>query len=355
MMGTKSQRNNNVTGARGELLATLLFPAHWVVRKLERDHGIDLDVEVFRRVENEERYETTGQHLYVQVKASRTPLKSERFAGHDVLALNGIETSLLRTVTAMGVASPVILLHIDITNGLAHWVCLNDYIDKYLFPSSPNALTGKSRKIYFNPHSIVDQAHEGFWQIEALSQRARMVSMFYLLESLHREMQRLSREWQAAATRLLPEDFRSTSGLNGLNGLVRQILAMKPERRTEFGGDFGVFWPGSSRVTATLSAIDDAITSFYLGNDTPNAVLRDSCHTFKDDEEPAQLVKDLATYEAHTLLDFLRNVEILIESVAKVAAGFETISRWVGMPFPRPANAQEAQILYAAVRASARP
>jgi len=358
-MTTKSQKDNNVIGARGELMASLLFPEHWVVRKLERDFGIDLDVEVFRRVDGEKRFEATGQHFYVQVKASRTAMKRKQIAGHDVLVLKGVDTPLLHTVTAMGSANPVILLHIDIRTGVAHWVCLNDYIDKYLRPSSASALSGKTTRVFFNPDSIVNQKHKNFWMLEQLSRRARLVSMFHLVESLHRELNLIAGAWRhdpMAAVQHSMSDLRERSGLNGLNGIVQEILALDMTRPAEFSrAGRQPTQPRFVKLVETLSAIDDGLMSLYKGNEAPNMMLANSKRAYVDQGGVTRYIRDISKAKGSSVDDFFSNLIALSESARSVSHNFEKRARWIGLPFPAPKTATVASALYGATRARSVP
>lgn len=343
-------------GARGELMASLLFPEHWVVRKLERDFGIDLDVEVFRWVDAGERFEATGQHFYVQVKASRDALKKKKIAGHRVLVLDALDTSLLHTVTAMGSANPVILLHIDIQTGLAHWVCLNDYIDKYLRPSAGLSLEGRTTRVFFNPDSIVDQTHKNFWMIEQLSQRARLISMFHLVESLHRELEMIEAAWKhepLATVHHTMSDLRERSGLNGLHGIVKEILALDMARVAEFATTAGNRRTRSRfvRLVEILSAMNDGLISLYQGSQDPNELLANSGRGYADRTGEIHYVRDLAKAKGSSVGDFVVNLTALSESARSVSHNFEKRARWIGLPFPAPKNAAEATHLYESTRA----
>ena len=98
-------------------------------------------------------YETLGEHIFIQLKtvASINPLPLQLYErvnvekqpeikekAHPVGVLNTIrfqiDTSELVTIERMGVGVPVLLVIAALANSSCYFVCLNDYIDKILFP-----------------------------------------------------------------------------------------------------------------------------------------------------------------------------------------------------------------------------
>lgn len=139
---TKFQDENQLKGRFGELLAAFAFPPEWVVRPIQYDYGLDLEVEVFHPVATDDgrrKYQTRGEHFYLQVKTTDNlsfGTYKETRKETDVLKF-GIETSELKLVEAMGASVPVILFVVDRTEMKVFYVCLNDYTSKVLAPSNP--------------------------------------------------------------------------------------------------------------------------------------------------------------------------------------------------------------------------
>ncbi|MBU8867816.1 DUF4365 domain-containing protein [Paenarthrobacter aromaticivorans] len=139
---TKFQDENQLKGRFGELLAAFAFPPEWVVRPIQYDYGLDLEVEVFHAIPSSDRrqkYQTWGEHSYLQVKTTDN-VSFGKYKGSDketeVLKFL-IETTELRLVEAMGASVPVILFVVDRANLQVFYICLNDYISKILTPCNP--------------------------------------------------------------------------------------------------------------------------------------------------------------------------------------------------------------------------
>lgn len=176
---TKSQVENQANGRWGELLAALLFPSHWVVRPLPHDFGLDLSVEVFHE-DKPGHYVTRGEHLYVQVKTT---------THHDGLARFTAGTSDLLLAEAMGASVPVLLLHLNRSDKLLHYVCLTDYIDKILRSDKPNWKNDATTVVYFPSDNVIDLALDVFpekdlWYFAGLARRGKLYSTFILLQLL---------------------------------------------------------------------------------------------------------------------------------------------------------------------------
>jgi hypothetical protein len=134
----KHESEHQVKGRWGELIAAFAFPEHWVVRPLPHDFGIDLQVEVFMPVEDEKgydgvaRYRATGGHLACQVKTTEAVTVT---AGSVHFSL---DTSDLRLAESMGSSAPLLLLVVDRSTRLVHYVCLTDYISVVLNKKTPS-------------------------------------------------------------------------------------------------------------------------------------------------------------------------------------------------------------------------
>lgn len=140
---TKYQDENQLKGRLGELLAAFIFPDEWVVRPIAHDFGLDLQVEVFTPVPakgSKKKYQTWGEHIYLQVKTTDKTTYSKAPDGEDEIdVLNfSIATSELRLVEAMGASVPVVLLVVNRTEMTVFYLCLNDYISKVLATRNPD-------------------------------------------------------------------------------------------------------------------------------------------------------------------------------------------------------------------------
>ncbi|RKQ94588.1 uncharacterized protein DUF4365 [Mycolicibacterium mucogenicum 261Sha1.1M5] len=142
----KLQDENQVKGRYGEMLAVFAFPPEWVVRPIPDDFGLDLELEVFHEVDSRpngvRRYQTRGEHLYMQVKTTdslkTTKLERKRPATCLEVASFQMKTADLMLVESMGASVPVVLLLVDRTSNRIFYVCLTDYVSHYLESATPN-------------------------------------------------------------------------------------------------------------------------------------------------------------------------------------------------------------------------
>lgn len=137
--GKKLQDENQVKGRYGELLAAFTFPPHWIVRPIPDDYGLDLELEVFHevaaRADGTRRYQTRGEHLYLQVKTTDTlevTVLPRTGANELPVAKFRMSTSDLKLVDLMGASVPVVLLLVDKGRNKIYYVCLTDYVSHYL-------------------------------------------------------------------------------------------------------------------------------------------------------------------------------------------------------------------------------
>lgn len=109
------------------------LPKEWIARELSPDYGIDLDVELF--VKENGKIVTLGEHLFLQIKGTKSAEYREVSAGSGEYQTTRkcmicrLDTALLRLVERVGTSLPVLLVTVDIDNDEAFFVCLNDYID----------------------------------------------------------------------------------------------------------------------------------------------------------------------------------------------------------------------------------
>ena len=154
----RKRRNSTLLqGDVGEKIVADAMPEQWLVRKVDRDFGIDLHVEVFDWVPDDPTAaDTLGEHFFVQVKSQATlktvkhvarsrgnvakyvPDPGEGDAVEFRVVACSLEVGELMTIEAMGNAVPVLLCVAAVDTGDVYYLCLNDYISKVLLPNNPN-------------------------------------------------------------------------------------------------------------------------------------------------------------------------------------------------------------------------
>ncbi|WP_158521005.1 DUF4365 domain-containing protein [Fuerstiella marisgermanici] len=157
-MGKRKQRaEQHVMEDESIQIVSAALPRSWVVRQYRPDYGLDLAVETFEDFAGSGQVETLGEHFFVQVKSvgkfSTTTLTAQ--PRHNVtkpqptsytsddetqnieVVKHQIDTSLLRTVQAMGASTVVMLFLVSLDSRRVLFLCLNDYIDKIVVPEKP--------------------------------------------------------------------------------------------------------------------------------------------------------------------------------------------------------------------------
>jgi hypothetical protein len=142
-----------------------------VLREYPPDYGLDYVLELFSEGKPDEhgrvRYETLGEHVFVQLKTVAEPKiaplkvfsrgnveKAKEVLRRDDLVAEletyrfQLETPELVTVERMGIGVPVLLVIADLANDRCSFVCLNDYIDKILIPRHADYRDKASRTIH---------------------------------------------------------------------------------------------------------------------------------------------------------------------------------------------------------------
>lgn len=241
---TKYQDENQLKGRFGELLAAFAFPSEWVVRPLQYDYGIDLQVEVFHSITSEDgrqKYQTWGEHFYVQVKTSdKVEISEYKGSKGKTRALKfSIETSELKLVEAMGASVPVILLVVDRTKLQVFYVCLNDYISKTLTSANPTWREQKMATLYIPTQNQIKVSDDAFnptphWGYFArMARRSKIYSTANLAHHYFKELGYSLDQLNAADSN--PKTFRTVASqfLEHADQYAREISQLDIWRKTD--------------------------------------------------------------------------------------------------------------------------
>lgn len=173
-----------------------LFPAHWVVRKLPTDFGLDFEVEVFDYVPDAKPPSLTrGEHFYVQVKTTRsTTVRAVRVRSTDKVTIDVtsevLNMSDLVTVQVMGPAVPVLLVQLDESADLARFVCLSDYVDKIVAPEEPGFAEAASRTVYLPAANVLGEEGDNLEYLYFLARRPKLFAIFNTLTFMQDDVNR---------------------------------------------------------------------------------------------------------------------------------------------------------------------
>lgn len=133
MPNGKIMANNHIIGEKAvRYIKNNIFPPEWVVRTMNPDYGIDLDVELFDYEDG--KCITLGEHLFLQVKGTEHPQYGKFSINRETVDVikYQLEVAELNLVERMGSAFPVLLVLVDLVNNVTFQICLNDYIRKVL-------------------------------------------------------------------------------------------------------------------------------------------------------------------------------------------------------------------------------
>jgi hypothetical protein len=208
---SKTRPLSHITGDEAIDIVKSILPKEWVCRNLTPDYGLDLLIELFGCIDSEKQsYETLGEFLFVQVKGTQH-LEKRKIKVHPVYNVAKqkwqenkeefieIETTsyqldiqLIETVRAIGTSVSVLLFVVDTTNKKLYFICLNDYIDKYLIPKNPNYKNQKTVTIIIPLDNYIDNTFNGLVPLRLYSKRSKLYSAFtlfrYQLKELKREI-----------------------------------------------------------------------------------------------------------------------------------------------------------------------
>jgi hypothetical protein len=172
------------------------LPKEWVIREFNRpDYGIDIVVELFEKID-EKVAETLGEYLYVQVKSTRKiDIRTKRvYDVHNVAKVSWredqseyaeievarfrLDTDSLYTVQSLGSSVVVMLFLADLPNKEVYFVCLNDYIEKILFPQNTSFHDEESIVIEIPIENRISNFHVSDRALRFYGKRAKLLSAF---------------------------------------------------------------------------------------------------------------------------------------------------------------------------------
>lgn len=190
----KRRPNSHIIGEDAVRILERLFPKEWVIREYTPDYGIDLNIELFEKIE-EKCYITKGEHVFFQVKGkeslNRKSLRMNSENGDDYFCMEvvslSVDTELLSMVEKMGNAVPVLLVVVDTTKEEAYFVCLNDYIEKIIVRENPQYFSRKTITINIPIHNCVNDS-SGIKLIEWYGKRAKLYAFFNKINCQSRDL-----------------------------------------------------------------------------------------------------------------------------------------------------------------------
>jgi hypothetical protein len=234
----KLQDENQVKGRYGELLAAFAFPPHWVVRPIPDDYGLDLELEVFhevaRRKNGVRRYQTRGEHLYLQVKTTdslQTQQLERRESGDLAVVPFQMSITDLKLVDLMGASVPVVLLLVDRSKTKIYYVCLTDYVSHYLDVEDADWRSQKSARIYVPQRNQLttsgdpDELAEHWNYFFRLARRSKLYSAFNLIHHYKEELRHALPRSGYDGPEPTPEYFKSA--VDFLNRFARYVAEIK--------------------------------------------------------------------------------------------------------------------------------
>lgn len=230
-----------------------LLPNYWTIREYKPDYGLDLSVEVFEPI-SEENFETLGEHFFIQAKGTENlkkgilKIKSENNVEKKTLYSKPeedtkeievvkfqIETSELCTIERMSASIPVFLFVIDIIKKNIYFVCLNDYIDKVITPHEPDYMKKETKTIYIPIENVINK--NGIEILKFYSKRPKLYSFFTKVEYQHNELayindEELKKIYPYFIDRILRYDIWSLRNTWGLINMYYEKILMLKEKNT---------------------------------------------------------------------------------------------------------------------------
>lgn len=333
----KLQDENQVKGRYGELLAAFAFPPHWVVRPIPDDYGLDLELEVFHEVTRREngvrRYQTRGEHLYLQVKTTDSLqtqlLKRHESAGLPVVTFQ-MSTTDLKLVELMGASVPVVLLLVDRSENKIYYVCLTDYVSHYLDVENANWRSQNSVKIYVPQRNQLttsgdsNELAEHWNYFFRLARRSKLYSAFNLIHHYKEELRYAFPRGGFDGPEPTAEYFKSAGDF--VSRFARHVAEI---RRQDV-------WPAAEEVDWAIlhTAVEDLGTISQWCN---AMLLQLTTGEALDEERKAELVESFER-KADWELTRLGTLDVLGRS-------YQTLGRKERLPGTDPFNASDLHAL----------
>lgn len=252
MNQAKKQTEQHLIDKDGQQLLHAQLPRHWRLREYRPDYGLDYGLELFAEPTMTEKgsstYETLGEHIFIQLKSVRDPVKGPLALysrgnvekQKEVLEKSSLvgtldtirfplEVSELVTVERMGVGVPVLLVVADLSCEKCSFVCLNDYIDKILVPRHEDYKSKASRTIHV-PIANDIALEFGQTAIRWYGKRAKLYAAFqrfaFQAAELGDELSSPNTAQMAEyfATRIASYDFWNNTEMWGLIGYYGDAL-----------------------------------------------------------------------------------------------------------------------------------
>lgn len=205
----KRRVRNHLHGECGVTVVKRALPQHWVIREISPDYGLDLHIETFTKVPDDETvWDALGEHFFAQVKTvdgvkiSEIPPHrevnpktldlvpaelEEDFEAMRVISFP-LEVDEIETVRQMGSAVPVLLLVVDKKTQTAYYICLNDWIAKVLPGFRSDWRNQKTVVVHIPAANILSNEGEGWNYLSLLARRPKFYGAFVEFGKYQEEM-----------------------------------------------------------------------------------------------------------------------------------------------------------------------
>ena len=192
----RKRRNSTLLqGDVGEKIVADAMPGQWLVRKVDKDFGIDLHVEVFDWVPDDPTAaDTLGEHFFVQVKSQATlktfkhvarsrgnvakyvPDPGEGDAVEFRVVASSLEVGELMTIEAMGNAVPVLLCVAAVDTGDVYYLCQTT--SPGAAANNPTTPPNHHITVHLPTSNVLDRDDDGIGDLWLLARRPKLYSAF---------------------------------------------------------------------------------------------------------------------------------------------------------------------------------
>ena len=221
-----------------EIFRSHLLP-EWVVRDYKPDYGIDLAVELFDYIDaDHKKADALGENFLGQLKSvekieaksvtvhprynvEKKPLAEDKSAAKEISVIPfTIDVGELLTVQAMSPALPVILFLIELGSKRVFFVCLNDLIDKVVFPADPQFHEKEHKTIWLPVENELTNLDDSLTPLRFYAKRPKLYAAFVKFSYQEHEMQHLT----AYLRHVHFKDFTKTEEFHTIIHFLRGIL-----------------------------------------------------------------------------------------------------------------------------------
>lgn len=171
-----------------EHLLKSLLPSNWIIRKIDKDYGIDYEIEIVDDVH------VTGMRIWVQLKSKEECVpKIKKFNNKNINYLS-YSFPTKNAKYALRCGFPLILFMADLDSRNIYYLNIRDEITEMVFPKNPSWTEQETITLRVpEPNSLAKDANEGFYALRWFAGEPLLAYKLNTLTQYHNLYNRIQR------------------------------------------------------------------------------------------------------------------------------------------------------------------